>query len=244
MQQALDPNLELYHFSGHVSVPFPNIFPSRKPIKTDQGGVIKQSSTRRGVTEITYGMPNPTQFRLNQREILEEITAIAPRLRFPDVAEEPVPEVVFKIRGIREETPDEFEDIDVFQGNEEVFYRQIAKGNRTPSLRRMFQLPLRNPYHMAKNGLVLHGMVQPKDPVFRRLRSVLSNDWIGVGNERGCRKGWMELEAYGTPLQRRLSRDKWWQDLAVPHPISDTIDHRIVKAQIYILDKRNDLFAV
>ena len=244
LQYALDPALEIYYLKGHVSVPFPKISPRRKPIVTELGGTIRQGTTHRGGTEVMYGRRIPTDFRLTQRDILEDITANAPRLRFPEVDEDPIPEIVLKRRGIREKIPQEFEDIEVFQGNEEVFYQQTSKGNRTPSLRRMFKLPLRSPYDIAKTGLLLRGIVRSRDPVFRRLRSILINNWIGIGTESEYRKGWMVLEDYGRQLQRRFIRDRWWQDLAIPHPFSDTIDSRIVKSRVYILEKRDDLFAI
>lgn len=244
LQYALDPALEIYYLKGHVSVPFPKISPKREPIVTELGGTITQGTTRRGGTDVVYGRRIPTYFRLTQREILEDITANAPRLRYPEVDEELIPEIVLKRRGIREKIPQEFEDIEVFQGNEEVFYQQTSKGNRTPSLRKMFGLPLCSPYDIAKNGLLLHGIVGPKDPVFKRLRGVLINNWIGVGTDRLHNKGWRALEDYGKQLQTKFVRDRWWQDLAIPHPFSDTIDSRTVKSRVYILEKRDDLFAI
>ena len=54
----------------------------------------------------------------------------------------------------------------------------------------------------------------------------------------------MELEGLGTPLQRELGRPKWWQDLGIPHPLSGRVDSRTVRAQVYLLDKRDQIIAI
>lgn len=231
LQSALDPDLNLFYCVGHVSVPLEKVSPQRKPIKTELGGKIERDSVHRGMTKVTYGVPRRTEVELPQDEILEDIISYTvPR---------EVPEVVLGRRGIREEVPKEFEDIDVFQGSDEVFCMQTARGNRTRSLRRMLQLPLSNPYYIAKEALILHGYIKPNDPRLRRMRSILVTNWIATET-----KGYEVIGGYGAPLQKRLVRDKWWQDTAIPHPISSRIDSRTVKAQVYILDKLDELVAI
>lgn len=231
LQRALDPDLKLFYCVGHVSVPLERVSPRREPIKTELGGIIERDTVHRGMTKVTYGAPRRTGVELPQDEILEDvITYTVPK---------EVPEVVLGARGVREKIPKAFEDIEVFHGSDEVFYMQTSKGNRTRSLRRMLQLPLSNPYYMAKEGLILHGFIKPYDFRLRRMRSILRTDWIATET-----KGWRELEAHHLPLQRTLCSDKWWQDTAIPHPISSRIDSRLVKALVYLLDKRDELIAI
>jgi len=237
LQERLDPELELFYCRGHVSVPLREATGGRE-VKTELGIEIKASSIHRGRTEIVYGLRRPTGYEpLTQREILEDVVA--------NTSIEEVPEVVLRDRGVIEDIPRGLEDIEVFQGHDEVFYMQRGVGNRYRSLRRMLQLPLANPYRIARELLLLHQVVKPWDKVFKRLgRSILKTEWVGVGSDRELKVGWMELETYTYDIQRSLCENKWWQDTAVPHPISDRIDSRIIKAQIYVLDKLDKLIAI
>jgi len=230
LQEKLDPSLELFYCMGHVSVPLMEATGGRE-VETDLGVKIKASSIHRGMTEVVYGRPEPTGMNLSQREILENVVA--------NTSTREVPEVVLEGRGVREDVPKELEEVDVFQGSDMVFYLQSSVGNRYRSLRRMLQLPLSNPYRIARGALLLHKIVNPWDPVFKRMRSVLKTDWV-ITN----RKGWTDLQAYHLPLQRTLCREKWWQDTAIPHPITSTIDSRLIKAQVYVLDKLDELVAI
>lgn len=230
LQEKLDPHLELFYCMGHVSVPLREATGGRE-VETNLGVRIKASSIHRGMTEVAYGTPTPTGTRLSQREILEDVVA--------NTSTRDVPEVVLRSRGVRDDVPRKFEDVDVFEESDSIFYLQKAVGNRYRSLRRMLQLPLSNPYRIAKGALLLHRVVSPYDPVFKRMRSVLKTNWVMTN-----RMGWKELQAHNLPLQRTLCREKWWQDTAIPHPISSRIDSRLVKAQVYLLDKLDELVAI
>jgi hypothetical protein len=235
LQEKIDPNLELFYCRGHVSVPLEEAT-GGKEVKTDLGVRIRASPIHRAKTEILFGWPRPFGGAVSQREILEDVVA--------NTSTRDVPEVILENRGVIEDLPRSIQEVDPFQGYEEVLYLQHSVGNRYRSLRHMLQLPLSNPYRIAREALILHGVVKPWDPVFKRMKSVLKTDWIGVGLDKELRKGWMELEAQHLPLQRAIVRERWWQDTAIPHPISSIIDSRTVKAQVYILDKLDEVIAI
>lgn len=228
VQRALGPKQELYYFSGTVSVPFPKVSTVGKPIKTELGGTIRSHPIMRNASEIRYGKPEPTGFKCTQEEIHEEITSVYQ-----------LPEAVINQRGKVEKVPKIVEDFKQLQGVDELYSQETSRGNFCRKFRRMFGLKFFNPYRAMKNELVEYGIVKPSDPCFKRLRSVLTVDWI-----IGHRKGWSDFLDILFQLEQALCTDKWWQDTAVPHPISDTIDSRLIQAQIYLLDKRDELIAI
>jgi hypothetical protein len=181
------------------------------------------------MTKIVYGRPSPTSTALfTQREILGDITSTIQ-----------LPEVVLRGRTIKQEVPRPVEEAPSLQGCDHVLSLQIAKGNYTLKLRQMFGLPIRNPFYMIKNELVANRVVGPTDPAFKRMRSVLKTEWTIAPPH-----GWSDLKDCMLPLQRELCRDRWWQDTGIPHPISGRIDSRLVDAQVFLLDKRQELVAI
>lgn len=227
VQRALGPNQELYYFSGIVSVPIQKVSTTKKPIKTELGGTIRSHPIMRNASEIRYGKPEPTDFRCTQKEIHEEIIGLE------------LPEAVINQRGKVENVPKQIEDLKPLQGVNELYSQETSRGNFCRKFRRMFGIKFFNPYRAMKNELVEYDIVKPSDPCFKRLRSMLAVDWV-----IGPRKGWREFLDILFPLERALCADKWWQDTAIPHPISDQIDSRLIKARIYLLDKRDELVAV
>lgn len=227
VQRALEPKQELYYFTGTVSVPFPKVSTTTKPIKTELGGTIRSHPIMRNASQIRYGKPEPTGFRCTQKEIHEEITNLE------------LPEAVINQRGKVETVPKLVEDLKPLQGVDELYTQETSRGNFCRKFRRMLGIKFFNPHRTMKNELVTYGFVKPSDPCFKRLRSVLMVDWI-----TGRKKGWSGFLDVLFPLERALCIDKWWQDTAIPHPISDTIDSRLIQARIYLLDKRDELMAV
>ena len=227
IQRALRPKQELYYFSGTVSVPFPQVSTMRKPIKTELGGIIKSHPIMRNASEIRYGKAEPTGFKCTQEEIHEEITGLE------------LPEAVINQRGTVNKIPKIVENLKQLEGVDELYSLETSRGNFCKKFRRIFGLKFFDPYRAMKNELVKYGIVRPSDPCFKRLRSVLMVDWI-----TGRRKGWSNLLDVILPLEQALCVDKWWQDTAIPHPINDTIDSRLIQARIYLLDKRDDLVAI
>lgn len=228
LQRALKPKQELYYFNGTVSVPFGKVSTTRKTIKTALGGTIKSHPIMRNASEIRYGKAEPTGFRCTQAEIHEEITSAYE-----------LPEAVINQRGTVEKVPKIVENLKPLQGVGELYSLETSRGNFCRKFRRMFGLKFFNPYRAMKNELVMQGIVKPSDPCFKRLRSVLMVDWI-----TGRKKGWSDFIDVLFQLEQALCINKWWQDTAIPHPISDTIDSRLIQARIYLLDKRDELATI
>lgn len=228
VQRALEPKQELYFFSGTVSVPFAKVSSIGKSIKTGLGGVIKSHPIMRNASEIHYGTPQPTGFRLTPEEIHDEITSVYS-----------LPDAVINQRGRVENVPETVEDLDPLQNVDELYSLETSRGNFCKKFRRMFNLKFFDPYRAMKNELVGYGVVRPNDPCFKRLRSVLMTEWI-----ISRRKGWSYFLDILLQLEQALCVNKWWQDTAIPHPISDKIDSRLIQARIYLLDKRDELAAV
>lgn len=234
LQGALEPDLELGYVEAVVSIKPREVIPLHREVKTKLGGSIKQDDIDRRMTKIEYGKPSPSRFiTLSQREIFDDILNSVP-------IREEVPEVVLRRRISREDIPKEAEGLKPVQGSDEIYHLQIARANHVHKIRQMFGLwQLENPYDLIKSDIVTRKIVPYYDPVFRRIRSVLKTEWL-ITN----RTGWSDLIPVMLPLHRALCRPRWWQDVGLPHPLTGRINHTIIEAQVYRLDRRKELVAV
>ena len=158
---------------------------------------------------------------------------------------EEVPEVVLRQRLIIDDVPKEVESSSPFSGSEEVYHLQIARANHIHKIQKAFGLrQLQNPFSLIKTDLCNNNIVSANNPVFKRMKSVLKTDWLIpnrlVTNSRRNDR----LYYYMLPLHRALCRNRWWQDVGRPHPLTGRIDSKIIEAQVYLLDRRNALIAV
>jgi len=235
LQYVLDDDLKLYHCRTEVSVQEGRLPP--KDFKTEFGTIKIDTTTR---TKITYEFGRPESKNgivLSPKEILDDVSSDLPVAyvgRFPDV--------IIKRRGVVEKIPKSLEDEKPFQGSEDVFYLQTAYGNWTHKMRGMTGLPLSNPHNFIKADLLRHSIIKsPSDVIFRKLRSILKTNWM-----RTDATGYDELGRKNIfLLDKRLSGNKWWQDIGLPHPIESRIDHRLLQGNIYrLLKRRGELIIV
>lgn len=188
------------------------------------------------MTRIRYGTPSNTSLELTQREVLEDIVASTG----VELSSLLIPDVAIVRRGIGIEIPREIEDLECLQGCERLYHLQTARGNHIHKIRRTFGLyQLQNPYRLIKNDLILHRVVRSTDPRFRRMKSVLKTDWITAPPF-----GWRHFKDDMLSIHRAMTRDRWWQDIGIPHPLTGQIDHRVIDAVVYILDRRRELVAI
>ena len=90
-----------------------------------------------------------------------------------------IPDIIIKKRGIVQKLPRSFVDLEPFQGVENVFYQQTAVGSRPHLLRKTIGLPLSNPYRFIKADLLTREIItSPRDPVLKKIRSILKTDWM------------------------------------------------------------------
>lgn len=240
LQTTLDRNLTLFHFEGRVSVPYKRIFPSaatlKRAIQTELGGTIDTQPSNRQMTRVRYGTPSTTGLEFTQQEVLDDIVSSTG----VELSSLLIPDVAISCRGIKMNIPRELEDLQRLQGVEKLYHLQTARGNHIHKIRRTFGLwQLQNPYRLIKNDLLLHGVVSASDPCFRRMKSVLKSDWVTAPPF-----GWSYLKEEMLPIHRAMSRDRWWQDIGLPHPLTGQIDHTLIDATVYVLDRRRELVAV
>ena len=234
LQQTLDPKLDLFYCEAHVSVPLEKISPTggRRPFRTPLGGIVKSYEMNRLETRVQYGDADPRNYSLSQLEKLPQEEILKDVMANADV-----PEVVLKMRGVREGIPPEIEDFEALQGCEEILYHQTGRANYTRKIKTSFGLwQLRNPRTMIKNNLILYGIAGLHDPRFRRMRSTLRTDWL-ISAGRAHYRGYRNLDDVILPIQRALCRGKFWQDTGKVSRLTGRIDSRVINAQVYQLDK-------
>jgi len=230
LQVAVDKNLELYYCVATVSMQRSRI-PS-EPIKTDLGVIsIDTTSSDRVIWE--SGSPEPSNdVAPTQKEILDTIVS--------NLGME-IPDIIVKRRGAVEKIPKSLEDLEQFGGVEDVFYQQTAHGNYTPMLRKRLDLPLSNPYRFIKADLLTYGVVKsPRDPVFKRIRSILKTDWLQTDVSGYSALGRVNV----FQLEKELCADKWWQDIGLVHPVETRVNSDLFEGNIYRLFKRGELISV
>jgi len=229
LQQVLKPKKELYHCEAIVSVKREETVSSNKnSIQTELGGFIHTDTINRDKTVISYGVETPTEYRITQKEIFDEITSITQ-----------VPEVVVNSRGTCHPIPKNLQELEAFQGSNTLFHRQDAHGNFTNKIRKMFGLPIRNPYYIITNQLREHNIPLPDH---HRMRSILKTKWILPS----YKNGWSKLDRKTMfQIHKALSpKEQWWTDIALPHPLSGVIDSKIINAQVYKLFYEGEVVAV
>jgi len=241
LQSVLEPIAQVGYLEAMVSVKPKDIgiSPVHREIPTSLGGVIKQDDVDRRVTKIEYGKLDPSKFaRFSQREVLDDVIKSIP-------VKEEVPEVVLRQRLIIDDVPKEIENSTPLSGSEEIYHLQIARANHIHKIQKAFGLrQLQNPFSLIKQDLCNNNIVKANDPVFKRMKSVLKTESV-VPNRLVKNSHTNErLYFYMLPLHRALCRDRWWQDIGKPHPLTGRIDSKVVEAQVYLLDRRNALVAV
>lgn len=226
LQTAVDAELELYYCEAVVSMQREKI-PS-EPIKTDLG-VIKIDTTSRDRVVWESGSPEPmNEVAPKQKEILNNIA---------DNLGMEIPDIVIKRRGAVEKIPRTLEYIEAFGGVNDIFYQQTAHGNYTHMLRNRLGLPLSNPHRIIKGELLVHEIVKsPRDPVFRRMRSVLKTDWVKTDVSGYSALGRVNVFR----LEKELCADKWWQDIGLVHPVETRVNSDLFEGNIYRLLKRTE----
>jgi hypothetical protein len=240
LQTALDRDLTLFNFEGTVSVPYKKLFPSaatlKRVIQTGLGGEIDTQPSNRQMTRVSYGTPTTFGATFTHQEVLDDIVA-STGLELSSLL---IPDVAISRRGIKMGIPKEIEELEALQGKNTLLHQQTAIGNHIHKIRRTFGLwQLQNPYRMIKSELILNGVVSPYDRCFRRMKSVLKTDWVIAPP-----MGWRGLKTEMLPIHRAMAKNRWWQDIGLPHPLTGQINHTYLDATVYRLDRRKELVAI
>lgn len=187
------------------------------------------------MTRVSYGTPQTFGDEFSHQEVLDDIVA-STGLELGVL----IPDVAISRRGVRVDIPKEIEELEALQGKDLLFHQQTAVGNHIHKIRRTFGLwQLQNPYRIIKNELILNGVVQPNDRCFRRMKSVLKTDWVIAPPT-----GWRGLKNEMLPIHRAMSKNRWWQDIGLPHALTGQINHTYLDATVYQLDRRKELVAI
>lgn len=233
LQKDIDPKLELNYYKGWVSVPMPKLTGQMRSIKTDLGISIEQDHVSRRRTKINFGTLNQTQQKLTQAELWDNI--------LENTLIEEVPAVVGRERGVIEPVKDKLESIPVLDGCDEIYRKEVSHGHLTKTIRTRLGLPVINPCRMIRNVLAEQGTLLYNHPIFRRMLSIWTTEWMVAFPT----KGWSDLEIQGiADISYALSKNKFHQDVGVPQELEGTIDSSPFKWQLYRLFKRRELIAV
>lgn len=235
LQDALSPEEELYSLKCKVSESIPTPSSAKREIETDLGVKIKTDARTGFLTSCEYGSKDPDGgWRVSQKEIFEDIRSHGG-----------VDDVVMLSRGSVHKIPEEVEDCNSFQGADEIYQQETARGNRTRKYKRTFNMYLNNPYRIIKADLLDHSIIKySNDPVLKKMRSILVTDYILPSNE----KGYLDLyyedrdseNPYGILLktERCLRERKFWKDTGIPKYGISNIDGTRLDVKIYSLDSR------
>ena len=231
-QQALDPDLEICHLRGHVSVHLGYTRDSWK--RDDIQFSVSQKNPR--MMEIKYDSGS-FEDTISQRALWEQIID---ELGIMDLNEL---NITLRVPVIK--IPSKLD-----LGIDSVATLQSKIGNLTKEMRRRFRLyELRNPYLMIKNELRERGLWQWH--YSRRLRGILkTTNLIGMDGRRVS--GWQEFlkkpEMHRFPpqvneLNWAIISDRWWQDNGIPVRMVGSYDESRVEAVVYLLHRRRALIA-
>jgi len=236
MQSKLNKDKEVFYFKGTASTSKSKETPN---LTTELGINISPSSIDTNKLNVVYGtkIPNINGF-LSLNEIWEDTKKELPEM----------PDIVINQKGMVHKIPRNIIDESVIDGAEHLYQMQSSTRNPYSVLRKKINLPIVNTYHIAKAGLLEHEKIRPRDPCFKRLRSVLKTDWIKPSNE----KGWYELQRILFKLERGL-RGKiegrkrginWWEDTAQPMYFGGHINHTELNVRVCMLDDRHKLIGI
>jgi len=56
--------------------------------------------------------------------------------------------------------------------------------------------------------------------------------------------GWRGPKSEMLPIHRAMSKNRWWQDIGFPHPLTGQINHTYLDAIVYRLDRKKELVAI
>jgi len=216
IQRAVDEGLELYHLKATVSIQEGKENP--REVKTEYG-VLRAFPAMMNKVVYEVGVPFPTdgENAIPQKELIRDVTnKMGNVVMLPDGRTE-YPDIVLKQRGVTEKIPKDVEELEKFQADEHVFYFQKAYGSLYRTIARKFHVVgLMNPYLVAKNELLYHGIIKTLgSPVLQKIRSILVTDSITTPTT-----GWSRMTADDIlTLEQALIAKKWWRDIAVPEPV-------------------------
>lgn len=233
LQKDLDPSLELNYYKAWVSVPMPQLTGQMRSVHTSLGISIEQDHISRRRTKISFGTLTQIGQRLTQKEVWANV--------LENTIIEEVPTVIGKERGILESIPSKLQSTPIFDGCEEIYRMEISYAHLTNTIKRRLGIPIANPCAMIRNDLTVHGYVKYNDPIFRRMRSIWTTEWMIATPV----KGWSDLGIQGVAdASYALSKGKFHQDVGVPQQIEGTVDHSVIEWQLYRLLKRGQLIAM
>jgi len=235
-QSKLNKKQKIYYFEGTVSM---GSTKALDHIRTELGVTISPSATDRNAFDIIYG------------DIIPNLDSICDPLEIwnSTLQELPeTPEIVIHSKGIVHDIPKNILNESAIDGAEYLYHKQSSVGNQYNSLRRKINLPIVNPYIIAKAGLLENENFKFRDPCFKRIRSVLKTEWIKPSND----KGWYELQHILFKLERglrgkiegRKSGNNWWEDTAQPMYFGGHINHTDLNVRVCMLDDRHRLIGI
>lgn len=240
LQSVIDKELRLYHCDAQVSVQEGRV--PRQDIPTEHG-VLRVDVTTTGKIRYEFGNPESRDgIELSPEEILIDATGKIDAKylgKFPDI--------IIKSRGVVEKIPKYLENEEPFQGAEDIFYLQRACGNWTHKMRKMTGLMFRDFYEFIKSDIMAYLNLSPYHDIFKqkKIRSALKTGWLYTDASGGDLRGYYSLGREGIfKLEKALTKDKWWQDIGLVHPIETRIDHAVLQGNIYRLWRRGELIIV
>lgn len=236
LQAKLNEDQELFFLEGRVSV---GKSTPRKPIRTDLGITIGPSNMVRNALDFHHGSPDPNNGNwLPQKEIWGNIKEYIPD----------IPDVAIETKGMIHEVPRNVMFEDPLDGAEHLFQQQSRVGNRYRRIREQTGIPVINPHNIIRQGLLEHGVIRSNDPCLRRIRSVLSTDYILPSNGRGYNSLFPMIfrveRGLRGKIEGRATGRNWWEDTAQPRYLGGTIDSMNLDVRVCRLDDRRQLIGI
>jgi len=231
-------SLEVSYLRGRVSFQSEESVPSDTR-STSKHGEVKFRSPTKNYVKYCYGDEKPLDTSIKpQSEILREVAEELGLERREEALS-----INIKERMLVEKMPKELEDLEPLQGYEYIYHKQSSAGDFTDLISRTLGLQkgaLRSPTRQIKNELKGKGIIEPKDPITRGIRSILRTDYIMTSG----RGGYSRLKNVIDDVHKELTKPNWWQEVGYPHGFKFQDGFRPKNAQIYDLEKRNRTFAV
>lgn len=234
LQNILQPDLEIFHFEGIVSV---SIEKAKRLVDVEDKETNLKIRTVRGNrphTKIEYPLTGKIDTSLPTvagEEIIENVVNLT---GLPELT----PELVIKSRGIKKKVPKNLEDLEALHEIENLYLHESAIGYNTKLLSAVLGLRFFKPFKTMKGELIRQKILKPWEIDLRRMRSILPTDWLTSDDkgynyfiEKGVLQGTLEA----------LSEGKFHQDTAL---FQMRVDGIPVNNRVYLLKKWDELIAI
>lgn len=234
LQNILQPNSEMFHFEGMVSV---SVEKAKRLVD------IKDKDTNLKIRTVRGNRPHTTiQYPLTGKvdtslptvtgdEMIEDVVDLT---GLPELT----PELVIKKRGLKKKVPKSLEDVEALQSIENLYQHESSSGYHTKLLSSVLGVRFFKPFLTMKAELVAKGILKPWEVDLRRMRSILPTDWLTSDS-----KGYDYFMGTGD-LQKTLEalgQGQFHQDTAL---FRGRVDGIPISNRVYVLEKRQELIAI